>query len=442
MISLSPSRTLFSRTALALAFAFLLFGTLAVALLQYTVVLPHMRQAADDLASFLVLVAQIWVELPPKTRADYEKELLEKHQIKVITIEAPDPSRTNFASYLHYLSDALSKHVSQPVYIHSHPDHPGWFWADFPMGGRTMRLGFKADRARSHVFGTLPWLAALGLFIAFVVSVLLVRRITRPLAKMSEAAGRIGEGDFSINVSESEPREIAELARRLNRMEKQIRQLVENRTTLLAGISHDLRTPLARMGLELEMLGGEKNHSLVEGMRSDIAEMDRLISQTLLLARGFRDEEPAKVDVGELLDQLAGDFTKTGAVIQVEVTSPCERSLRVNAFKRAVSNLLENALNYGGNQPVVLGCKYSSNGIDVRVADSGPGIPAGERDAVFEPFHRLEGSRNRRTGGSGLGLAIVKQLCDGNGWTVAISDRPEGGSVFTLHIPADSDMGS
>ena len=441
MNRLFAPKTLLGRTALALALAFLLFGLLSAALLQFTLVRPHTRQAADDLAAFLVLAAQIWVELPPYTRPDYEKEMLRRHDLRILQVEAANPEQPSSHSYLRYLETALSTHVGQPIHIHQHPDHPGWLWADFPMGGRMMRLGFREKRLQNRVLLILPLLVAAGIFLSFALSILLVRYITRPLADMAEAAHRIGQGDFSATIPEGGPQEIAELAHRLNRMEGQIGQLLENRTTLLAGISHDLRTPLARMRLELELLQDGNNSELIEGLGGDITEMERLISQTLLLARGLGREDEAEVDINELLQTMAEDFRRAGNEIRCQTEGNCTKTrLPANALKRVLSNLVENAVAYSGGQQVTLECSCSGSGTVILVIDRGPGIPESERENIFQPFHRLENSRSKSTGGSGLGLAIVQQLCRANGWDIEARATTDGsGSVFELRLPRPAD---
>ncbi|MCG6966266.1 MAG: HAMP domain-containing histidine kinase [Chromatiaceae bacterium] len=427
--------TLLGRTIQALALAFLLFGLLATALLEFTLVRPNTKQAADDLAAFLVLAAQIWVELPPYTRPDYEREMMDRHHLRILQAEAPYPAQAGVHSYLSYLESALADHLHQAIQIHQHPDYPGWLWADLPMGGRMLRLGFRESRLQNPTVLILPFLAVTGLFIAFALSVMLVRRVTRPLAAMAEATHRIGEGDFSATIPETGPREIADLARKLNLMENQIRELLENRTTLLAGISHDLRTPLARMHLELELLQGAQNGELVDGLRSDIAEMEKLISQTLLLAKGLGGEVEDEVDINALLDGIAADLRKSGGEIVFQPKHGCVRKVKTNALKRVVSNLVENAVVYSDGLPVKLECTCDGEGVEIRVIDQGPGIPASEHQAVFQPFHRLENSRSRATGGSGLGLAIVHQLCRANGWSTQIISPPGGGTVFRVHLP-------
>jgi two-component system osmolarity sensor histidine kinase EnvZ len=427
--------TLLGRTSLALALAFMLFGLVATALLEFTLVRPNTKQAADDLAAFLVLAAQIWVELPPYTRPDYEREMLRRHKVQILQVEAPHRGELDPHAYLEYLQAALFEHLDEHILIHGHAGHPGWLWADLPMGDRTIRLGFRETRLQNPTLLILPALVVIGLFIAFALSVLLVRHVTRPLATMAEATHRIGEGDFSSTIPETGPREIADLARKLNLMEGRIRELLDNRTTLLAGISHDLRTPLARMRLELEMLQGEENEDLVEGLRNDIAEMEKLISETLLLARGLGDAVEEEVDINALLDGVAADFRKTGAEILFSPGHGCIHTLNADALRRVVSNLLENGVVYSDGQPVTLECIRAGRDTEVRVIDRGPGIPASEHQAVFQPFHRLENSRSRATGGSGLGLAIVHQLCRANGWSTQIASPPGGGTVFRVHLP-------
>ena len=434
-MSLLRPQTLLGRTARSLAVSFLLFGIVSVGLLQFAVIKPHAEQSADDLAALLILTAQIWVELPPGTRADYERELLRRHNLRVLRIEAPEPSEPTAFQHISYLEQSLTRQLGKPVSIHGHPDHPGWLWADFPMGGRTMRLGFTQDRLQNRLLLILPFLAALGLFTAFLVSLMLVRRVTRPLAAMAEGAHRIGAGDFSADIPETGPRELAELARKMNEMETRIGQLLENRTTMLAGISHDLRTPLARMRLELEMLETAENREMLDGLRDDIGEMDHLINDTLLLARGLSVSKLELVDIRPLLEQVADGFRKDQCLIEVRGEVDCSQPLNLAALRRVINNLLENAVSYGGSHPIDLLCHHYAEGIEIVVTDRGPGIPKAQREAVLQPFYRLEASRSKATGGSGLGLAIVNQLCLGNGWQLQLDDAPGGGTRASVRLP-------
>lgn len=434
-MSLLRPQTLLGRTVQSLALAFLLFGLISAALLQYTLVLPHAKQSADDLAALLTLVAQIWVELPPMTRPDYERELLRRHQLRILSVEAPHAEQSESYRYIDYLEAALSRQLRSEVHIHTHADHPGWMWADFPMGGRIMRLGFREGRLHNRILIITPFVAAIGLFTAFILSVLLVRRVTHPLAVISEATHRIGKGDFSASIPETGPHELAELARKMNQMESQIGRLLENRTTLLAGISHDLRTPLARMRLELEFLETDANQEMVEGLRNDLTEMEELIADALLLAKGLGGAEQREIDIMSLLEDIAAAHRGDQQRITLDGAHDCVRTVNVPALKRVVGNLVENAMIYGEGSPVELACARSPAGILISVGDRGPGIPAGQQQRVFEPFFRLEASRNKATGGSGLGLAVVRQLCNANGWEVQISSPPGGGTRIGILLP-------
>ncbi|NNJ90234.1 MAG: HAMP domain-containing protein [Gammaproteobacteria bacterium] len=435
MINTFRVNTLYSRTALALALAFSIFALFSVAVLQTMLVQPQTRQAADDLAAFLVLAAQVWVELPPNVRADYERELLNTHNLKVLRSEAPQPVPEDSYLYLEYLEQALEKRIKQAVHVHRHPDHENWLWVDFPMSNHMLRIGFLESRLKSNLFATLTTVITTGIVIAFLLSLFLVWRVARPLGKMAEATRRIGKGDFSFELPETGPKEIAELAGKINLMVKQIQQLLENRTTLLAGISHDLRTPLARMRLELEMLDGENDEKRIAAIVDDLAEMDHLISQTLLLARGFNEEAIKETDINELVQTAIGNLHHVNTEIHFTPSGECIHPVRTNALKRVLINLIENAVNYSEGLPVSISCKSNPTATTITVSDKGPGIPPDEHKAVFQPFYRLESSRSKATGGSGLGLAIVRQLCDANGWNTEISARAHGGTTVQIQLP-------
>lgn len=435
MIKVSRPTTLFSRTARALALAFSIFALFSLAVLQYMLIQPQTRQAADNLAALLVLAAQVWVELPPNVRPDYEKELLNTHRLKVIRTEAAHPIDEDSHLYLNYLEQALEKRIKQPVPVHRHPDHENWLWVDFPMSNHVMRLGFHESHLKSNMLVILTTVIAIGVVISFLLSLLLVRRVAQPLEKIAEATRRIGKGDFSVEIPETGPREIAELAGKINLMEKQIQQLLENRTTLLAGISHDLRTPLARMRLELEMFPDSGDAKLIEGMQNDLTEMDNLIAQTLLLARGGNEKLQADVDINQLIQVITENYQKAGKDVRFASDSECIHSIKADALKRILINLIDNAVTYSDGLAVTVTCECNRSDILIKVIDQGPGIPPEKHKTVFQPFYRLEGSRSKATGGSGLGLAIVHQLCITNDWEIKIISPGKKGTTVQLRLP-------
>jgi two-component system osmolarity sensor histidine kinase EnvZ len=209
-------------------------------------------------------------------------------------------------------------------------------------------------------------------------------------------------------------------------MAKQVEDLLAARTVLLAGVSHDLRTPLARLRLAVEMLVRKPSPELAAQVEGDVEAMDRLIADVLTLARGFGHEASKQAVVRDLLAELVGATPGAAGRVEIEAAD-ITLAVPVGALRRILVNLLENALRYGGGQPVTLRAEATAGGCRIGVLDRGPGIPRAEQEVVFRPFYRLESSRSVSTGGSGLGLAIVRQLAAAQGWEVSLQDRPEIG---------------
>jgi len=435
--------TLFARTGSTLTLAMLVFLALSVAVVFHYILIPVSKRAADDLATLMLLAAQTWVELPPVTRPDFERELLEQYDLKLTLAEDSLPYTDNLLPYLRFLEESLTRRLGEPVPIRAGPpDTTKWFCVDIPMGERHIRVSFPHAR-----IGGRPPLAALlvavaGALVILFTSLLLVRRLTRPLARLATAAGQIGRGDAFVPLPETGPRELAVLTQRFNRMAAEISELLTNRTTLFAGISHDLRTPITRMQLALEMLPDATDPELVARLRQDLDEMNRLISDTLELARGLEPHAAELVDLREFIDGIVTGFRQAGAAIEWSPQACCYCAVDTLALQRVLTNLIDNAVRYGSGRPVTLRCHCEKQVAVVQVLDRGPGIPVQERDKVFQPFHRLEGSRSRRTGGSGLGLAITRQLCNVHGWDIRLLPRSGGGTEARLRIPQQPDSAS
>ncbi|MBI1425379.1 MAG: HAMP domain-containing protein [Gammaproteobacteria bacterium] len=427
--------TLFRRTAVTLSLAFVLLLLVVFGTLVYFVNLPLARQATDDLAALIVLSAQTWVELPPATRADFERELIEHHGLVLQAAETPLPEQTSILPYRRLLEQALEKRLGHTVTVKT-TEQPNYYWVDIPMGGQHLRVGFAHDRvgirppyAFSIIFLTM-------LVLVIVTAMILARRIAGPLVRMAGATQAVGQGSQPQPLPETGPAELAALAQAFNRMAGDVRELLANRTTLLAGVSHDLRTPLARMRLAVEMLPPESDPKLVAGLVRDLDVMDTLLTQYLALAGGMIDEVVEALDLRELLDGLVADARRAGATITwTPNDTPVICTLRPHAFERIITNLLDNARRYGGSQPTEVECLPSEGTVVINILDRGPGIPAAEREAVFRPFHRLKSSP---IGGSGLGLAIARKLAEANGWQISLADRPGGGSIACLRLPCDT----
>ena len=421
-------RSLFARTALTLALAFIVFQAAAFWVVTRTLIVPVAERSADDLAGLIVLSAQTWVELPPETRAAFESELARRHGLRLTTLDIGATTDAPHFAFRHQIEAALSERVGGDVILRGVPGTQA-AWLDIPVGGHDLRVGFFPAR-----YAVKPPLAAvtviaLGTFLSLLTALFLVRRITVPLARAAAAASQVGAGELPEPLPETGPAELAELARRFNIMAAEVRELLDNRTTLLAGISHDLRTPMTRLQLNLEMLRDAPSTARIDRALADLVDMNRLISGYLELARTTRPEPKVRFDLAALLGELAA---QTG--LAWSDRAPCEVEAGRLAVRQIVSNLIQNAQRYGGDAPVELALECGDKQARVVVRDAGAGIPDDQLEKVFRPFYRLEASRSQATGGTGLGLAIVRQLAETNGWKVTLRNRESGGLEAALEI--------
>lgn len=424
------------QNALLLGLAFVLMEVLALALVVLLVLWPLGRRSADDLAGLMVLSAQTWAELPPQTRPAFEVELMRSHAL-ALRAEPPGPAHQDWhAPYFYLLEQALAQRTGLSQHLSREPiGSEVWYWASVPGADRTLSVGVSATRIDSQPLTALLAALLLALLLAGSVSFWLARRLTRPLAQLEAASALIGQGGSPALLPETGPREMVALSRRFNAMAQQVRELLNARTTLLAGVSHDLRTPLARLRLALEMMRQTPNPDLLARMERDIGQMDQLISQVLDLARGLAPETPQATELRDFLSQMAAEFSTPQQSVLCRspaLTLPLAR----NALYRALGNLLQNAQRYAPGHPVEIQALSWQHGVRLGVLDRGPGIAADQMEAVFQPFHRLEPSRSPLTGGFGLGLAIVVELARVNGWHVRLQARPGGGLEAWIEISA------
>ncbi len=421
-------RSLFARTALTLALAFIVFQAAAFWVVYRTLIVPVAERSADDLAGLIVLSAQTWVELPPPTRAAFERELARRHGLRLTIVDVGATTDAPRFAFRTQIEAALSRRVGDDVVLRGVPGTAA-AWLDIPLGGHDLHVGFFPRR-----YAVKPPLAAiavvaLGTFLSLLTALFLVRRITVPLARAADAASQVGAGELPEPLPETGPAELAELARRFNTMAAEVRALLDNRTTLLAGISHDLRTPMTRLQLNLEMLRDAPSPTRIDRAVADLADMNRLIAGYLELARTTRSENRVRFDLAGLLEEAAAD-----ANLSWPGAAPCMVEASRLAVRQIVSNLVQNAQRYGGGTPVELALECTAELARVIVRDAGGGIPDDQLEKVFRPFYRLETSRSQATGGTGLGLAIVRQLAETNGLKVVLCNRPQGGLEAILEI--------
>ena len=434
---LSSRLGLTQQNALLLALVFIVFEVLVAVAVIYFLMLPMARRAADDLAGLMMLSVQTWTELPPVTRPALEYELALAHRLALRRDPPRNPEPPTWKEpYLHFLAASLYARTGESVATSREIiGDETWFWVSLPAGEGRLSVGFPHSRIGARPIPAVLASLGAGLLLTLFAAWWLARRTYRPLDRLGQAALSLGRGEAPERLPEAGPREIAALSRRFNAMAQQVEDLLAARTVLLAGVSHDLRTPLARLRLAVEMLVRKPTPELAAQIEGDVEAMDRLITDVLMLARGFRHEAAEPVSVRELLADLVSATPAAAERVQVEA-GDCVVEAPPGVLRRILANLLENALRYGDGQPVTLRAETLGDGCRIGVLDRGPGIPAAEREAVFRPFYRLEASRSASTGGSGLGLAIVRQLAAAQGWTVTLQGRPGGGLEAWLTLPA------
>lgn len=421
------TRSLYARTALTLALAFVVFQVGAFWVVYRTLIVPVAERSADDLAGLIVLSAQTWVELPPETRAAFERELARRHGLRLTTADVGATADAPRFAFRAQIEEALGRRLGEVIELRGVPDTQA-AWLDIPVGGHDLHAGFFPARYAVKPPLAAIAVAALGALLSLLTALFLVRRITVPLARAARAARQVGAGELPEPLPETGPAELAELARRFNTMAAEVRELLDNRTTLLAGISHDLRTPMTRLQLHLEMLRDAPSPARIDRAVADLADMNRLITGYLELARTTQAETRVRVDLAVLLEEAAAD-----AGLAWPGAAPCEVEAGRLALRQIVSNLIQNAQRYGGTT-VELALECTGRLARVVVRDSGPGIPDDQLEKVFRPFYRIETSRSQATGGTGLGLAIVRQLAEANGWKVSLANRATGGLEAVLEI--------
>lgn len=293
-------------------------------------------------------------------------------------------------------------------------------------------LTFRVSQGRRGPLfprGLLLNLTLLTLATAIVLYVV-AHGITRPLSRLARAAEAMGRDMRQPPLAESGAQELKEAARAFNTMQDRMHRYLDSRTRVLAAMSHDLKTPLTRMRLRVETLEEE---DIRTRFGRDLDEMESMVRGTLALLKGLSDDEAAvAVDIDALLATLIAEFAELGEQVEVEGAARGAFRGRPQALKRCMTNLLSNAVKFGGRARVVV---EDGAALVLRVRDEGPGLPPEELERVFEPFYRVESSRNRDTGGTGLGLAIARDIAQAHGGSLVLRNLPVRGLEAILTLP-------
>ena len=331
------------------------------------------------------------------------------------------------------LSNEIRKQIDQP------------FWIDTIGASSRVEIRVKVDNAvlrfiakrsatyasNSHIF--LMWMVGTSV-VLLTVAILFLRNQIRPIQKLADAADAFGKGrpvppDFRPRGA----REVRQAAQAFLEMRDRITQHVEQRTHMLAGVSHDLRTVLTRFKLELALLGDSK---VIRALKTDVSEMQHMLEDYLAFARGDGGEEARPTNLRVLLEEIHEESQVFG--VQIELRMRKRRRdlvlpLKRQAFKRAITNLISNAARFG--DLIVIRAATEMNWLRIEVDDNGPGIPAAERDNVFRPFYRLDHARNQDGGNTGLGLAIARDIAKSHGGNIALGESSMGGLRAVITVP-------
>lgn len=392
------------------------------------------KRLAQAIAGEVAVVIQLLGEAPAASLSSGQLDLAESALQFDIAFESdgllPDQAPPSDDSVLDTkLTRALARRLAYPFQIDTvSSEHLVWVWVQLPGGVMSVRL------PRSRLFSDttyifIAWMVGSSV-VLFAVATFFMRNQVRPIRRLAKAAESFGRG---IDVPGFKPQGAAEVrlaARAFLQMRERIRRQIDQRTIMLAGVSHDLRTPLTRMKLQLAMAGKDPE---VANLASDVIEMERMVEGYLAFAAGEGEEEPKTLLLSKLLNSIVEQVPKNGARIDLRLDDDPEITLRPAAMRRCLTNLLSNALRYGSE--VHVRTKVRQKRAEIIIDDDGPGIPADRREDVFRPFYRLDESRNPSTGGTGLGMTIARDVVRGHGGELTLEDSPTGGLRARIRLP-------
>lgn len=423
------SRSLLARTSAVLVAMAAIISATAVVSLNFYMMSPLLESSVKDRAALLVLTARTWMELDDDRKSVYEIEMHNSQDLDVNASPRDFPVVPAGERYFDLLVSELNQQLDVPVKLMRGDER---LWVNISIGnGTPLQIGFSPQLPQLQLlYVWLPLFIASATFI-LLIAFLVVRRITQPVTEVSERASSFrGEVDFEP-LPEVGPDEFVVLASSFNRMAEEISSLIANRTTLLAGISHDIRTPLTRMMLAVEMLPDSVDPVLIERFKRNLNSIDSLISDAASFVKGVY-EQPEEVEFEGFLHKTI-DAVDAGVKTTWAGDKPLTLEVAQAAFQRVMNNLIGNAIQHADGARVQV--EVDGEEVQVHVLDDGPGIPPEDRSRVLQPFVRLDTARSSQTGGSGLGLAIVSQLCEKHGWRVKIDASDTGGTDAVLFIP-------
>ena len=392
---------------------------------------------ASEIAGVISTVSVALESMPASARRKFSEKLPAHQNIRLLPATAWDDEEVALpeSPLLHSISDHLAHDFSGDARaMVMLEDATRALWIKIKVRNEAYWVVFPPEaRGSASAWAWTGW-SVFGLTLALAGGFLLMVRVNRPLRALAAAAGDIGAGKTPEPIDENGPTEIRTLSHAFNQMTSNLKQLDADRAVLLAGISHDLRTPLSRLRLGVEMLDEGRDTGLKPGMIEDIEDMDAIINQFLDFAReGGNELSRPDEDLNQIVASVCDRYARNGGSISTQLGGLPPLTLKPTATQRMVTNLVDNAMRHGGGQIEVKTERVGGSAI-LRVLDRGPGIPENEFARVMQPFTRLDTSR-AGANGSGLGLAIVERAARMHGGNVKLLQRDGGGLEARVELP-------
>lgn len=401
------------------------------------------RNLSTTLSADIALVYRTYQETLPDQGADAATEAARRLATSLaIGVERIDDSslpmvdgagRKRFPE----MFDALKARIHQPLMIDDDPRANRVRVRAGIADGGLLEFAFSRKRlASSTTYIFILWMVGSAMLLMLIATMFLRNQI-KPIVQLARAAEQFGMGQEMVEFSSTRgASEIKRASSAFRTMADRIRRSVSSRTEMLAGISHDLRTPLTRMKLEIEM--GKIDQATRDALEGEIEEMRSMVDEYLDFARGDAGEPMERTDVGTLVRELVEGYRRQRRSVELSACEPAIMMVRPQAMRRALTNLIDNALRYGKTATVEM--EQSIGFVRIKVTDKGPGIPEEEFETVFKPFTRLEASRNVKTGGVGLGLSIARDIAQSHGGNITLENQRDSqgqtrGLEVTLRLP-------
>ncbi|MDP2693249.1 MAG: ATP-binding protein [Gallionella sp.] len=425
-------RTLLARSFLLMVILIVLSFAASVAIFRHVEQEPRTRQTAQLVVSVVNLTRAAVLSAAPEWRSALLSELAESEGLLVQMAEPGDAlvALPDHPPILREMAEKVRDSLGDNTRFAAQRNGVEALWVSFFIGGEEFWVALPRERIEHPVSEVLLIWGSLVLALALLGAYFIARQVARPLKRLAQAAQQVGQGVTPQPLPEQGAKEIIAVSRAFNQMSADLTADERERALVLAGISHDLRTPLARVRLAAELSTDE---SLREGLVADVEQMDAVIRQFLDYARLDESEAAVLTDLQVLAQETAQPFAAQ-ARLTLDLQPVPPLTVRPLLLKRALANLLDNAVKYGGGE-INLQLRQDGNRVVLSVADRGAGIPAAQREAAKRPFMRLESARSDATG-SGLGLAIAERAACLHGGELQLEDRAGGGLVARLVLPA------